>query len=180
MGLKGAIPGTTGKRVPGAAGAKLPTMVGSMATKVPFQPSASLFREGNRQQIRDSSGRFSGGFGYSWQGLAAMAANFESYMDQFEHNIEQAARKLGEDMLQYAKDNAIWEDHPGEHEDARENLQMAVVESKKGVYSIFLGHGKNVYYGVWLEVRWGGKYAIIVPTIYKFAPEIGNRIQTQT
>lgn len=109
-----------------------------------------------------------------------MAANFTDYMDKFENNVEQAARKLAEDMLDYAKTNAPWTDHPGEHEDARQNLQSAVVKNKDGNYSVFLGHGKNVYYGVWLETRWGGKYAIIVPTIYKFAPEIGSRIQTQT
>lgn len=155
-------------------------MVGAMVTRVPNQANASLFREANRQQIRDSKGQFAGGFGYSWQGLAAMAANFTDYMNRFDNNVEQAAHKLAEDMLEYAKANAPWTDHPGEHEDARQNLQSAVVADRKGGYSVFLGHGKNVYYGVWLEVRWGGRFAIIVPTIYKFAPEIGNRIQTMT
>lgn len=180
QGLRNAIPGTTGKRIPGAESAKLPRMVGAMVTRVPTQATASLFREANRQQIRDSRGQFAGGFGYSWQGLAAMAANFTEYMDEFDNNVERAAHKLADDMLEYAKANAIWIDHPGEHEDARQNLQSAVVNNGNGSYSVFLGHGRNVYYGVWLETRWGGKYAIIVPTIYKFAPDIGTRIQTQT
>lgn len=109
-----------------------------------------------------------------------MASNFQSYMDEFDNNVKRSAEKLAEDMLAYAKENAPWQDHPGEHEDARANLQAAVVDDGNGSYSVYLGHGKNVYYGVWLEVRHGGQYAIILPTIYKFAPDIGNRIRTQT
>jgi hypothetical protein len=30
----------------------------------------------------------------------------------------------------------------------------------------------TVEYGIWLEIRWGGRYAIIVPTIEQLGPEI--------
>ena len=48
-------------------------------------------------------------------------------------------------------------------------------------FTIFLGHGANVHYGIWLEVRWGGRFAIIVPTIEHFRQQgIGTEITTLT
>ncbi len=61
----------------------------------------------------------------------------------------------------YARDNAPWTDRTS---NARNGLFARA-------YSTVRSHGIVLYhtlpYGIWLEVRWGGKYRIIVPTIQR-------------
>lgn len=64
----------------------------------------------------------------------------------------------------YAKAHAPWQDRTG---DARQGL-TAIGEQRLVRYTITLFH--TVDYGIWLEVRWDGKYAIIVPTIEHMGP----------
>ena len=177
--LKRKIPGVTGKRIPGS-NPGMPRMVGAHVTRIPQQVSSSIFREYNRQQIKDTRGRFKGGWGFAWQGLADVATNVYDFSVETEDQLRDAMEELKDEMVEYAKQNAQWIDHPGVHEDARSNIQGVVVKEGDGTWSIYLGHGKNVYYGIWLEVRWGGKYAIILPTIYKFAPTLGEKVKIQT
>lgn len=66
----------------------------------------------------------------------------------------------------YAKANAPWEDRTG---DAREGLTAtAEVEDEGFVINLF----HTVEYGIWLEIRWGGTYAIIEPTIEEMGPRV--------
>jgi hypothetical protein len=149
--------------------------VGGLMTRIPRQSTATGFRDLHRQQVRDVRGRFGGGWGFAWVGLEAVANNIEELEAQIHENVSDAAEQLAEDMLEYAETNAPWTDQTG---DARGHLQAAVTWSDKDHFTIFLGHGEDIAYGVWLEVRWGGKYAIIVPTIMAFAPQLGGRIRT--
>lgn len=66
----------------------------------------------------------------------------------------------------YAKSNAPWRDQTS---NARNGL-YARAERSVSTYRIIVGHG--VEYGVWLEVRWSGRYAIIRPTIDHEGPEV--------
>ena len=59
----------------------------------------------------------------------------------------------------YARTNAPWTDRTG---NARQGLK-ADPDIAPPVYGIDLYH--RVPYGIWLEVRWSGRYAIILPTI---------------
>lgn len=86
-------------------------------------------------------------------GLAAMTTGF--------------AREVQE----YARENAPWEDRTG---DARSGL-TAKGEQRLTSYTITLYH--TVDYGIWLEVRWDGKYAIILPTIEHMGHELMDRLQ---
>jgi hypothetical protein len=158
---------------------------GGFRTNVPFQSNSgedwgsAIYREYHRQQVRDSSGRFGGGWGFAWQGLSEVADNMEAYGIKFTGDgpLRQKIEALKDEMVAWAKDNAPWKDRTT---DAREGLQGAVVWSDATHFTIFLGHGKDIYYGIWLEVRWGGKYAIVLPTIHHFAPQIGDKIRTMT
>lgn len=66
----------------------------------------------------------------------------------------------------YAKLNAPWQDQTT---NARNGLAARSGKSGKVRY-IVLFH--QVPYGIWLEVRWSGKYAIIMPTIEHFGPQV--------
>lgn len=79
--------------------------------------------------------------------------------------IEELLEELAQEVEEYAKTNAPWDDRSGE---ARQGLTAEVVDGGLFRNSIVLYH--TVDYGIWLEVRWNGRYAIIVPTIEHFGP----------
>lgn len=85
-------------------------------------------------------------------------------------DVEQDLRQLMEQMVEDAKQNAPWDDNTGL---AREGLD-ADLESSDNVYTITLFH--TVDYGQWLETIQSGRFAIILPTIEKWAPEILNAV----
>lgn len=66
----------------------------------------------------------------------------------------------------YAKQNAPWTDRTG----AARQLLDAQSRTSATQMEIVVYHG--VDYGIWLEVRWSGKYAIIMPTIETIGPEV--------
>lgn len=76
------------------------------------------------------------------------------------------AESWADDILQYAKDNAPWEDRTG---DARQGLDIEVdVEGDLVVITLF----HTVDYGLWLEVIESGKWATIMPTLEHFSHEV--------
>jgi hypothetical protein len=68
----------------------------------------------------------------------------------------------------YARVEAAWRDRTG---NARQGLKATAQNggSSRWHYEIWVSHSVN--YGIWLEVRFGGRYAIIAPTIRREAPE---------
>jgi hypothetical protein len=58
------------------------------------------------------------------------------------------------------RQNAPWRDQTG---NARNGLFATVQDEARGGGSIVLYH--SVAYGIYLETRWAGRYAIILPTI---------------
>ena len=56
----------------------------------------------------------------------------------------------------------------------REDL-ASVFESDEEI-ALVLYH--RVTYGIWLEIRWSGRYAIIGPTMAEVAPQLAQQIAT--
>jgi hypothetical protein len=84
------------------------------------------------------------------------------------HHLEEEVLNVATEALDYARDNAPWADRTG---DARNGLDVDVrMEGDVIVWE--MSHG--VDYGLYLETRWNGKYAIIMPTLEMFAPRIGR------
>ena len=79
--------------------------------------------------------------------------------------VEQLLERIAASMQEYARTHASWEDRSGE---ARAGLTAEVVDEGLFQNSIVLYH--TVDYGIWLEVRWNGRYAIIQPTIEHYGP----------
>lgn len=80
-------------------------------------------------------------------------------------------RGFGAEVQEYAREHAPWEDRSG---DARAGL-TAKAEQRLTTYTIVLYH--TVEYGIWLEVRWDGTYAIIMPTMEHMGHELMDRLQ---
>lgn len=187
------IPGVTGKRIPGSERVSPPRKVGGFQTNVPFiKPEAggsAAFREYHRQQIRDVRGQFAGGWGFAWVGLSALDQAIHQWGEGLDRDIRKAVEEIAKEMKDYMQANAPWQDRtPEERESsgddpsksARQELQAQVVWSSETEFTIYLGHGADIYYGIWLEVRWGGRYAIVVPTAQHFAPRLAAEIGTRT
>lgn len=91
--------------------------------------------------------------------MFTIAANFA---------ITAAVNDMTREIGQWMKDNAPWEDQTGA---AREGLTASRThEGFKQV--IYVYH--TVDYGIWLEVRWNGRYAIIVPAMEHFNDVMGS------
>lgn len=71
----------------------------------------------------------------------------------------------------WMKDNARWTDRTS---NARNGLAARSGHSGK-THWIVAFH--QVPYGIWLEVRFQGRYAILMPAIDKFGPEIMDTLQ---
>ena len=49
--------------------------------------------------------------------------------------------------------------------------------ASRDVVALFLSHGHTVDYGKWLEVAHAGRYAVIMPTMEKWIPEIERQLK---
>lgn len=122
-------------------------------------------------RIRGSGGRFRANprrRGLFTDGLTPGLAAYGAYMMS---RVREAMREWAADAVEYMKSNAEWEDRTG---DARSGLDWAMAEHPVHP-EILLFYG--VDYGIWLEVRWGGRYAIITPTMEEFGPELIDYIE---
>ena len=72
----------------------------------------------------------------------------------------------------YARANASWTDRTG---NARQGLMGTYSKEGGSTHVITLTH--SVPYGIWLEVRWAGRYGIINRTIQSEAPRIMRDLQ---
>jgi hypothetical protein len=76
------------------------------------------------------------------------------------------AHRMAPEVESHMKNNAPWTDRTG---NARNGLAARAYEAGDEV-GIVLYH--QVSYGIWLEVRWSGRYAIINPTIDEMGPRV--------
>lgn len=71
----------------------------------------------------------------------------------------------------FMKTRAPWTDRTG---NARAGLFTATKKQGKR-FSILLSH--TAPYGIWLEVRWSGRYAVIVPALEEVVKELPARLR---
>lgn len=79
------------------------------------------------------------------------------------------AQRSAPDVENYMKDNAPWQDRTG---NARNGLTAQAYKEGEEI-GIELAH--SVPYGIYLEVRFSGTYAIIQPTIDHMGPIVMSR-----
>lgn len=123
---------------------------------------------------RDSRGRFLPGLGTGSKGvfdfdslsphlkllLPAIDAGVDLAFDVEERRAESAMRA-----------NAPWTDRTG---NARNGLMAKHDKTPMVIHTLTLFH--TMPYGLWLEVRWSGRFAIIGPTLLHTAPELARNL----
>ena len=93
-------------------------------------------------------------------------------------NEEMAA--IGRDMAAYAEQYHPWQNRTGLAEEGLTGYSGAYGGAAAGpgkkVFYAALRHGKNVFYGIFLEVKHGGRWGIIQRTLEAFVSVIPGRI----
>lgn len=97
----------------------------------------------------------------------SLTPGLQRLMPTLNRNIYQVLRFHQPSITAQAKTNAPWEDDTG---NARNGLNAEVSVPRKYTYVLTL-YG-SVPYQLWLEVRFAGKYAIIMPTVKSYAPKV--------
>ncbi len=96
-----------------------------------------------------------------WDGsLDEMGDRIVTYGEQVLDAVRRIAEYFEPVLESYAKQNAPWRDRTG---NARQSLHTFTRNLAEEAVALYLAHGMD--YGIWLEVRWSGKYAIIWPTL---------------
>lgn len=92
----------------------------------------------------------------------------------FTHHLEEEVLEVAIEALEFAKDQAPWNDRTGA---AREGLDTSVQwEGAEIVWDLY----HQVDYGIWLETVLNGKYSVIMPTLELFAPRVGRGLREKT
>lgn len=108
--------------------------------------------------------------GLTWHSMPFTGPQGAKMVLQMQASIAAATMGFAQEVENYAKEHASWDDRTG---DARAGL-TAKGEQRLTKYTIHLYH--TVDYGIWLEIRWDGKYAIILPTIEHMGHELMGRL----
>lgn len=103
-----------------------------------------------------------------WRGQDTVKRNMANYARDVKSNAKALAQRYAVDIENYAKNEASWQDRTG---NARQAL-YTLVDDGNGRLIIYLSHG--VDYGLWLEVKYQGRYAIIERTLEHFYTPIQN------
>lgn len=109
-----------------------------------------------------------------------MAISFDYYSSTLNKKISNMENKVAAAILMYCatkaqviesdmKQNRPWTDRTGM---AKTTLNTKVSQPSPEMVRITLAHG--VDYGIWLELAHEKNYAIVAPTVNKFAPIIIN------
>jgi hypothetical protein len=93
-------------------------------------------------------------------GLNEMIRAIEDYEQKVLQAVQEVANYIQPVMESYAKQEAPWQDRTS---NARQSLHSWVDPVAKDIVDIWLSHG--VDYGVYLEQRWQGRWAIVYPTL---------------
>lgn len=95
-----------------------------------------------------------------------LSANLGSLAQRFIVALRGLGQMMAQRMRSWAQANAPWTDRTG---DARQRLMTRVrMEGAKLVIILF----HQMTYGIWLEVKHNGRWAIIMKTIDRFYPEV--------
>ena len=98
---------------------------------------------------------------------ASLRRNLGDLPDRIDAYVHATVDYGSDKVVAYAKQNAKWRDQTGA---ARSGLRTVTEWEPRKRHAIVLFH--SVTYGIWLEVRFAGRYAIILPTIQVMGPEV--------
>jgi hypothetical protein len=106
-----------------------------------------------------------------WVGEKVVRRNIGAYGNDARAAIREGLDYWAPQIETDAKEKAPWTDRSS---NARSGL-FTWVETGKGVGRLYLSH--RMFYGIFLERRWAGRYAIIMPTLQAFEGRVMSFFQ---
>lgn len=100
--------------------------------------------------------------GFSWTS-DTLTPNLGAALDKATFYLSRTTEYYSLHAETYAKSKAPWQDRTGNARSGLGSTWTANIGGTGSTYTIDIYH--RVPYGIWLEVRWGGKWAIIDNTI---------------
>jgi hypothetical protein len=104
-------------------------------------------------------------------GSEAVIKNMYNWAFMKQAGLEAIARTAGASMQGYARVGARWKNRTSH---ARQGLRGGMYKEDKDIFS-YIAH--SVDYGIFLELCNDGKYAILLETRDKFAPEVKKQAE---
>lgn len=105
----------------------------------------------------------------------ALARAIEQYGDRVLVAVQAVAGRIATQMEGDAKASAPWTDRTG---NARSGLFGTTErDAARKLVVIYLSHGADIDYGMWLELAHGGNFQIIMPTVERHLPDIHADLQ---
>lgn len=107
--------------------------------------------------------------GFVWEipPQTAWPALAQAYVAAIERGVAAIAQRYAAEVEAWMKDNAPWTDRTG---NARQALYTEVNQVAGTMVELILAHG--VEYGLWLEIRHAGRWAIVNPALDHFGPRM--------
>ena len=99
-----------------------------------------------------------------------LSPNLKHLMPAIDAGVDLAFDSMVPVAEGHMRSNAPWTDRTG---NARNGLRARHVANPMVSHELILYH--TMPYGIWLEVRWSGRYAIIGPTIQEIGPDVMER-----
>lgn len=100
----------------------------------------------------------------------SLARAVEQYGERALVAVQAVAGRIATLMQNDAGASAPWTDRTG---NARTGLfGTAERDAARKIVTIYLSHGPDIDYGVFLELAHGGSYAVVMPTIERHLPEL--------
>lgn len=99
-----------------------------------------------------------------------LARAIEAYGDRVILAVQAVAARIATILQNDARGSAPWMDRTG---NARTGLFGTAEADLAGrIVTIYLSHGPDIDYGVYLELAHGGRYAVIMRTVEAHLPEL--------
>ncbi len=96
----------------------------------------------------------------------------DEYITALHAGVLAIAQRWAPEIENWMRDNAPWTDRTG---NARQTLYTAVRQVANEMVELILSHGMD--YGVFLETKNMGRYAIIAPALDEFGPKLWADVQ---
>lgn len=103
--------------------------------------------------------------------MDTLTPNLEHLLPVIDAGVDLAFDSMQAVAESYMRSNARWNDQTG---NARNGLRAKHVGEAMVSHRLVLYH--TMPYGIWLEVRWSGRYAIIAPSIQQLGPDLMHRV----
>lgn len=106
-----------------------------------------------------------------WENTERVARNIGKFGGDARKAVVDLLKTWERQIEAYAKQNAKWRDRTG---NARQNL-FSHTDDEGNSIKLYLSHRMD--YGLWLELKYSGRYAIVMPTLQAHERQIMDSVR---